>query len=64
MTIHKKILTALVATVFLAALVFFVTDAPRTVDAGSAQNVNGWGWSSNIGYISFNNVSSGDATNY
>lgn len=32
--------------------------------AGPADNVSGWAWSENIGWISFNNTSGGGATNY
>jgi hypothetical protein len=35
-----------------------------TAKAGSGDNVFGWAWSENIGWISFNNTSAGGATNY
>jgi len=32
--------------------------------AGIADNVSGWAWSENIGWISFNNTTGGGTTNY
>lgn len=37
--------------------------APRA-EAGAGQNVLGFAWSENIGWISFNNLSDGSATSY
>lgn len=38
--------------------------APTKVEAGSAQNVSGFAWSENIGWISLNSTSDGSATSY
>lgn len=38
--------------------------APTKVEAGAADNVSGYAWSENIGWISFNNTSDGAATSY
>lgn len=40
------------------------TVAPTEVQAGAGQNVSGYAWSDNIGWISFNNTSDGSATSY
>lgn len=37
---------------------------PGAVQAGAGDNVSGFAWSENIGWISFNNTSGGGATNY
>lgn len=63
-TFHKKILIALSAILFFGATVFLAARIPSIATADTTQNVSGFGWSSNIGWISFNNTSSGDATNY
>ena len=34
------------------------------VNAGTTDNVSGWAWSENIGWISFNNTTGGGTTNY
>ncbi|MFH1401555.1 MAG: hypothetical protein ABIG40_01160 [Parcubacteria group bacterium] len=56
--IQLKILTSVFLTIFLCA--FFANEAR----ADAADNVSGWAWSENIGWISFNNTSGGGATNY
>ncbi|KKQ32523.1 MAG: hypothetical protein US45_C0018G0002 [Candidatus Nomurabacteria bacterium GW2011_GWA1_37_20] len=43
-------------------LVFFLS--PFVVFAGSEHNISGWAWSSNIGWISFNNTTGGGSINY
>ncbi len=38
--------------------------APTKVEAGASQNVSGFAWSENIGWISLNSTSDGSATSY
>ena len=67
MSIHKKLFLALSFVVVSAMAVILTVRTPDTAIASSTQNVSGWGWSSNIGWISFNNfnnTSSGDTTTY
>lgn len=48
---------------FLSVLFFFIFGLGE-VKAGIEHNVWGWAWSSNIGWISFNNTSGGGSINY
>ena len=59
----KKILMILVVTVFLVYLLndFGEKEALR---AGTGDNLSGWAWSENIGWISFNNTTGGGSVNY
>ena len=46
-------------------LVFFLLPFwPSVVSAGSGHNMSGWAWSSNIGWISFNNTNDGGSVDY
>ncbi len=47
--------------IFIIALSFFVF---KKIKAGSADNVSGWAWSENIGWISFNNTTGEGAIDY
>jgi hypothetical protein len=47
--------------IFIVALTFFVFEK---IKADSSDNVSGWAWSENIGWISFNNTTGGGATDY
>jgi len=62
----KKILIISILTILVASFVYFIFDSFQTeiVRAGSEHNVSGWAWSSNIGWISFNNTTGGGTTNY
>ncbi len=55
----KKILVFLIITILSVS--FF---AIRETKAGPGDNVWGWAWSENIGWISFNNISGGGAIDY
>ena len=47
------------------ALVFvFLPFWPSVVSASATDNMSGWAWSSNIGWISFNNTSGGGSIDY
>jgi PKD repeat protein len=58
----KKIIVLLLL-IFVSILIF---GAQRTkkIEAGASDNVSGFAWSENIGWISFNNTTGGGATNY
>lgn len=47
--------------IFIIALSFFVFEK---IQAGSADNVSGWAWSENIGWISFNSTNTDAAIDY
>lgn len=55
----KKVLVFLIITILSVS--FF---AIKETKAGAGENVWGWAWSENIGWISFNNTSGGGAVNY
>jgi hypothetical protein len=61
----KSLLFLLVSGV-LIFLVFFFFNNFKTIQvkADSGDNVSGWAWSENIGWISFNNTSDGAIANY
>lgn len=59
MKIFKKIKLFLLV-IFLIVGVFIF----ERIKADSADNVSGYAWSENIGWISFNNISGGGATDY
>jgi len=61
------------STIFLASLItlsinfgFFLVyqEEPKEVRAGTDENVSGWAWSENIGWVSFNNTSGGGTIDY
>jgi len=56
---NKKLLAAII--IFS---IFFSPFFSGEIKAGPEHNMSGWAWSSNIGWISFNNTTSGAATNY
>lgn len=56
MSYRKNIFLALSAAVVFSALAFIVAEKPQTVVASGGDNVSGWGWSSNIGWVSFNST--------
>ena len=51
-----NIVLAIAALLFIVALIYgaFFADSIKQASAGSAQNVSGYAWSDNIGWISFN----------
>ncbi len=63
----KFLLASILITASLAGLWSYFNFSllnVKTVQAGSSQNVYGFAWSGNIGWISFNNTSGGGAINY
>jgi hypothetical protein len=50
----------------VASFIYFLNSSSQVkpLKAGSEDNVRGWAWSENIGWISFNNTSGGGAINY
>ncbi len=62
---QSALAVAIIAVVFGVA--YFLNPsffAAPNVGAASTDNVSGWAWSENIGWISFNNTSDGSATAY
>jgi hypothetical protein len=51
-----NIILIIAVLLFMTALIYsaFFAESIEKANAGSAQNVSGWAWSSNIGWISFN----------
>ncbi len=48
----------------IIGLIFLFGGFNQSARAGSGDNVSGWAWSENIGWISFNNTSGGGSINY
>src|SRR3989338_509710 len=61
---RKKVLIFLLLVFAVAAFFVFFGERLEKVEAGSNDNVFGWAWSENIGWISFNNTSGGGAVDY
>jgi len=54
-----------VVVLIIATLYFFDNQKIKKVQAGTDENVFGWAWSENIGWISFNNnTTGGESVNY
>ncbi len=55
-----------IAAFIFIGLVYFLNNpsCPEVVKAGSSDNVSGWAWSENIGWISFNSTNTGVAVDY
>jgi len=62
----KRKWVLLIAAVVFIGLAYFLNKPsyPEIVKAGSTDNVFGWAWSENIGWISFNSTNTGAAVNY
>ena len=61
---RKKVLIFLLLVFAVAAFFVFFGERLEKVEAGSNDNVFGWAWSENIGWISFNNTSGGGGVDY
>lgn len=48
----------------ITSLVIFSFLGVKKAETGLSDNVSGWAWSDNIGWISFNNTTDGSANNY
>ena len=61
---HKIVIAA--SLLILGAILYFSDGNPKVLRAGTGDNVSGWAWSSNIGWISFNctNSASCSESNY
>ncbi|MDD4989816.1 MAG: hypothetical protein PHW31_00710 [Candidatus Pacebacteria bacterium] len=62
----KKAVLFILLPVFVSLAVFgyFKILPLKNAQAGSGQNVSGFAWSKNVGWISFNNLSGGGSNNY
>lgn len=54
MTKHYHKTVILVSLLILGAVFYFSDRNPEVLKAGTGDNVSGWAWSSNIGWVSFN----------
>jgi len=52
------------ATAILLIGFIFINSPSKIAMAGTGENVYGWAWSENIGWLSFNNTSGGGTTSY
>jgi len=62
-----KIISSLVLgfiLISLAVFAYFKIFPLKSIEAGSSENVWGFAWSDNVGWISFNNTSGGGLNNY
>jgi len=57
-------LFTLVAILIIATLLLLNVQGIKKAQAGTGDNVSGWAWSENIGWISFNNTTGGGGVNY
>jgi hypothetical protein len=62
MNLKKNSLTLLLLFLLIGA--FVALSDVNTAHAASGDNVSGWAWSENIGWLSFNNVSAGTQLSY
>lgn len=62
----SKILLYFVFTIFIIGAILFLTFEQKIekIQAGTGDNVTGFAWSENIGWVSFNNTSGGGGVNY
>ena len=63
---NKKKIIILIGFLVMGSLVWSISNLNETkeVQAGTDENVYGWAWSENIGWISFNNTTGEGSTNY
>ncbi len=63
---ERKWLLFIIAAVVFIGLAYFLNNPshPEIAKAGSSDNVFGWAWSENIGWISFNSTNTGTAVDY
>jgi hypothetical protein len=61
---NKLLLSLFLGCLAIFALFFFISLEIDEAKAGSDDNVYGYAWSENIGWISFNNTSGGGSVNY
>jgi len=63
MTKHHHALVSLLSLIILGALFYFSDHQSKNIQAGTGDNLSGWAWSSNIGWISFNCTNSASCSN-
>lgn len=62
---YKKIIYSFFALALLVGAVLATEQTKtREVEAGNAENLRGYGWADNIGWVSFNNLTDGSPHNY
>jgi len=54
MTNRTKILTIFISVILIIGLIYFLDNFTLPTQADSDDNVSGWAWSENVGWISFN----------
>lgn len=54
---HKTVILA--SFLILGSIFYFSDRAPENIKAGTGDNLSGWAWSSNIGWVSFNCTNDG-----
>ena len=64
MTNRTKILTIFISVILIIGLIYFLDNFTLPTQADSDDNVSGWAWSENIGWISFNSTSDGSTIDY
>jgi len=60
---EKEKMRAVLITIIFFIIIAFILNT-FTLQAGSDENVSGWAWSENIGWISFNSISDHSIVNY
>lgn len=63
MKFRKHFAIVLISLIIVAAAGFLAFKTPES-SAGSSQNLTGWAWSSNVGWISFNSDNEGRGADY
>jgi len=64
MTNRVKILTIFISVILIIGLIYFLDNFTLPTQADSDDNVSGFAWSENIGWISFNSTSDGSTVDY
>jgi len=60
----KRIFIFLAIFLIVLGFLIFNFKKPKKIEAAATDNVWGWAWSENIGWISFNSTNTGSAINY
>ncbi len=59
----KNLISISLVFILVVAITIFASTTSQ-VKAGSLDNLSGWAWSDNIGWISFNSTTDGSLVNY
>jgi len=62
--VKKYVFFGAISILILGIIVLFPLFLAKKTQAGSGDNVSGWAWSENIGWISFNSTSDGSSVDY